>query len=117
MPRKERCSVAFDPTKKIRPFRHNLYVQTFDLPEQKTAAGVVIPKRAYNREIETSVRAKVIAVGTDCDPIFQVGTWVLIPKHQGTLIDKELRYWVITENCVIGILDEATTLHELGLKS
>jgi len=103
--------------KKMRtPSPRRLYVRTYrmDFTEKKTEGGIILPQNAYEREIETGVRALILKVGKACDPDLQPNMWVLIPRFAGTRIDTNGDYILISEDSVICMLDEEETLKEIA---
>ena len=106
----------------VTPTKRRLYVHAYPPPEEtETEAGIIITRRAREREVETGIRAQIIKAGKLCDPDFEPGVWVLIPRFTGTAIlhdnvgDPNLNYMIINEDCVICMMDEALALQQLGL--
>lgn len=104
--------------KKVKcPAPRRLYVRTFklDTVEKKSESGMLIlPQTAYEREIETGVRAKILKLGRGCDPELKEGEWVLIPRFAGTRIDVNGDYVLIHEDTIICMLDAEEAAAEVA---
>lgn len=100
---------------KIKPFNHRLFVQAFRPPEETvTEGGIILHQRGAERELETGIRAHILAVGHHVDPELQVGDWILIPAYTGTRMSTN-DHLIIGEDCIIGKLDPTEVTRELGL--
>lgn len=107
--------------RQFKPFRSRIYVKVFQLPlEEILPSGVIVSKRAHQAEIETGVRAKIVTIGEGCeDEIFEHhknrGGWLLIPRFTGTRLSIDTSFLIISEDCVMGFLNEAEALAEVGV--
>lgn len=111
-----------DAPPKIKPFRGRLYVRVYPPPEETvTESGLVITQRAREAEIETAIRAEVLAVGPECDSSFQEGDFLLVARFSGTLIShsrlskRDCTYMIISESSILCHTDRDEALRELGL--
>lgn len=107
---------------RIKPFRHRLFVHALPSPgETQTDAGIIIPKRAREAEVETTVLAKIIAVGPDCNPDMEPGLWVMLPRFAGTALihsrfgDEGADYRIVAEDSVMCFVAEEEVAEKHGV--
>jgi len=90
--------------KRVKPLGKRILAKKLETEERKTAGGLVLPETVKN---EKTVRAEVVAVGTDEKFEVKVGDVILVQSFSGTEIEEgDDKYILVEESKVLAIVKD-----------
>ena len=88
--------------KRVKPLGKRILAKKLEQEQRKTAGGIVLPDSVKN---EKTVRAQVVAIGTDEKFEVKVGDTILVQSFSGTEIEEgEDKYILVEESKVLAIV-------------
>ncbi len=88
--------------KRVKPLGKRVLAKKLEQESRKTAGGLVLPDTVKN---EKTIRAEVVAIGTDEKFEVKVGDIILVQSFSGTEIEEgEDKYILVEESKVLAIV-------------
>jgi len=90
--------------KRVKPLGKRILAKKLEQEERKTAGGLVLPDSVKN---EKTIKAEVVAVGTDEKFEVKVGDKILVQSFSGTEIEEgDDKYILVEESKVLAIVKD-----------
>ncbi len=90
--------------KRVKPLGKRVLAKKLEQESRKTAGGIVLPDSVKN---EKTIRAEVVAIGTDEKFEVKVGDKILVQSFSGTEIEEgEDKYILVEESKVLAIIKD-----------
>jgi chaperonin GroES len=90
--------------KRVKPLGKRILAKKIEPEGRTSAGGIVLPDSVKN---EKTIRAEVVAIGTDKDFGVKVGDQILVASFSGTEIEEgEDKYILVEETKVLAIIKD-----------
>jgi chaperonin GroES len=90
--------------KRVKPLGKRVLAKKLEQEARTTAGGIVLPDSVKN---EKTIRAQVVAIGTDEKFEVKVGDTILVQSFSGTEIEEgEDKYILVEETKVLAIVKD-----------
>jgi len=90
--------------KRVKPLGKRILAKKIESEARTTAGGIVLPDSVKN---EKTLRAEVVALGTDEKFEVKVGDQILVQSFSGTEIEEgEDKYILVEESKVLAVVKE-----------
>ncbi|MEW5825793.1 MAG: co-chaperone GroES [Candidatus Bipolaricaulota bacterium] len=90
--------------KRVKPLGKRILAKKIEAEARTTAGGIVLPESVKN---EKTIRAEVVAIGTDEKFEVKVGDHILVQSFSGTELEEgEDKYILVEESKVLAVVKE-----------